>query len=512
MTAPWNRWKPGALLVALAGVPAIACSSAPTAVPVHAMRARASAATTLSAPVVTDHNDLYRSGEFVVPNLTLANARHLHLDPRFRGGVDGHVYAQPLYWRAASARDGQIVVATESNAVEALDATTGAVVWKRQLASPVPAAMLPCGNIAPVGITGTPTIDPATASVFVSANALVGGRVKALVYGLALATGRVLPGWPVDVGAGLASMGFSPQAQGQRGSLTLWNGVLYVPYGGRNGDCGSYHGTVVAVRTATPAIVAAWRTKALKGGIWAVGGAVVADDHLFVATGNTSGTTRWGGGEAIVRFDAHLKTSDSPADFFAPKNWLELDDEDLDIGGSNPMPLDVAHQHFIVALGKDGDAYVVDRERLGGVGGQRAQAHVSSSAIIGGPASWTSGSAGFVVFRADATAAKCASRQGLTVIRIGARATIATAWCAALDGDGSPIVTTTDGSSNRIVWIVGAEGDNLLHGFEAANGAVVFNGGGPSDAMRGVHHMSTMLAAQGHIYVPADGRIYAFTP
>jgi len=52
----------------------------------------------------------------------------------------------------------------------------------------------------------------------------------------------------------------------------------------------------------------------------------------------------------------------------------------------------------------------------------------------------------------------------LTVLKVrsGSPPTIETAWCGALRGAGSPIVTTTDGRSNPVVWIVGAEGDNLL--------------------------------------------------
>jgi hypothetical protein len=37
--------------------------------------------------------------------------------------------------------------------------------------------------------------------------------------------------------------------------------------------------------------------------------------------------------------------------------------------------------------------------------------------------------------------------------------------CAHLDNHGAPIVTTTDASSDPIVWAVGAECDDQLHGF-----------------------------------------------
>jgi hypothetical protein len=50
------------------------------------------------------------------------------------------------------------------------------------------------------------------------------------------------------------------------------------------------------------------------------------------------------------------------------------------------------------------------------------------------------------------------------------------AWCARMDGRGAPIVTTTDGSAEPIVWAVGAEGDDRLHGFRGDTGEEIYAG------------------------------------
>ena len=102
---------------------------------------------------------------------------------------------------------------------------------------------------------------------------------------------------------------------------------------------------------------------------------------------------------------------------------------------------------------------------------------------------------------------------GLTVLRIAAaaRGGIGTAWCASVDGAGSPISTTSNGTADRIVWIAGAEGDDRLHGFRADNGQPVFTGGGPDDRMAGVRHFETLVAANGRLYVAGDGKVYAFS-
>ena len=86
------------------------------------------------------------------------------------------------------------------------------------------------------------------------------GRPRHLVYGLRLSDGGVLPGFPVDVAAGLATRGirFDPAAQNQRGALALLNGRIYVSFGGHFGDCSDYHGVVVGVGIDPPQLMGAW--------------------------------------------------------------------------------------------------------------------------------------------------------------------------------------------------------------------------------------------------------------
>ena len=78
-------------------------------------------------------------------------------------------------------------------------------------------------------------------------------------------------------------------------------------------------------------------------------------------------------------------------------------------------------------------------------------------------------------------------------------------WCASLNGRGSPIITTSDGSRGAIVWVLGAEGDNLLHGFNASTGAAIYTG---TAALAGLHHFQTLIAAGGRLYVGADNTVY----
>src|ERR1043165_9413780 len=88
--------------------------------------------------VVTYHNSIHRDGAYVIPQLTQAAAANMHRDTGFNASVSGHIYAQPLFWKASESGRGLVIVATESNSVYALDEATGATVWQKQLDPSVP--------------------------------------------------------------------------------------------------------------------------------------------------------------------------------------------------------------------------------------------------------------------------------------------------------------------------------------------------------------------------------------
>ncbi len=200
-------------------------------------------------------------------------------------------------------------------------------------------------------------------------------------------------------------------------------------------------------------------------------------------------------------------------DFFAPSDWQVLDQRDADLGATNPVPIDVPTtsgvQSLMLALGKDRRAYLLDRNNLGGIGGQLISEIVSERSILTSPAVYPADGGVYVAFRGEGT--NCSTKDnGLTVLKIeaGSPPKMTTAWCGALRGAGAPMVTTTDGHSNPIVWIVGAEGDNRLHAFGGDTGEPLLTGG---EAMSGLRRFQTLIAAEDRLYVAADGRIYGFS-
>src|SRR5205814_4920131 len=369
---------------------------------------------------------------------------------------------------------------------------------------------LPCGNITPLGITGTPVVDLASRSLLF--NAMIDGATKKhFIYSLNVDTGAINPGWPVDVGATATYNGttFTSLVQNERAALGLVNGVVYVPYSGHAGDCGAYRGWVVGVRINNPASVTAWATTAVGGGIWGHGGVASDGTNLFVVTGNTFNTGgNWSVGEAIIRLQAGPIFSGNPTDYWAPTNWLSLDNGDTDLGGCGAVLFDVpggTPSQLALALGKDGNAYLSNRSNLGGITTPVASANVGVAIRGQSAASYRTANGRYFVFR-DGSSAISAYKVTATN-----PPSIVPAWTVSQSGQGSPWVTTTDGTNNAIVWVVGTEnGDQRLHAYNGDTGAVVYAGGGANELMANTRKWNGGIVARGRIYFAASNKVYAF--
>ena len=465
------------------------------------------------------HNHASRDGLYVDSAFTQRAATSLTRDMNFDGAIVGNVYAQPLYLENGPGGRPTIIAVTESNNVYALDALDGSIIWERNVGDAVPANDVPCTILDPLGITSTPIVDLASRSLFLAAMTTPDGGTtkKHFILSLSVDTGEINPGWPVDVETvSYHGINFTPVIQLQRAALGLVGNILYVGYASFS-DCSPYHGWLVGVPIDNPVSVTAWATDASKGGIWGVGGVASDGKNPFVTTGNTSGTNgNWGGGEAIIRFQPGPVFSGSPTDYWVPTNWFALDNTDLDLGGSGPLLLDVPDatpSHLIVAMGKDGKAYLVNRDNLGGISAPIASAQIAGTQFLRQAAAAYRTTLGtYVAFRAD--------RSTLSVFRItGANPpTIVNGWSVnrGAGNCGSPFVTSTNGTSNMFIWVVGTEdrgntGDQRLHGYDGETGAVVYDGGGPNELMAGTHNYSTTgIAALGRIYVAGDNKVYAF--
>ena len=280
------------------------------------------------------------------------------LKSRFSRRVDGQVYAQPLIV------GGRIYVSTENNSVYAFT-TDGRLVFRRHFGAPVPGSSLPCGNISPSGITGTPVI--ADGRLFAVAYLRPHRHV---LYGLDPATGHVVLRRVADPG--------NPITEQERGALLADHGRIYVPYGGLYGDCGNYHGVVVSLTT-TGASKIEYVNPAHEGGIWAPGGlSEEPSGDLLAATGNGAGG---GGGFAFGNSVIRLSPTLTRKGYWAPSDWAALSSSDSDVGSVEPVSLPGGR---VFQSGKNGVGYVLS-PGLGGIGGEAFKGDICDGAY-GAPA------------------------------------------------------------------------------------------------------------------------------
>src|SRR6266481_7527917 len=356
------------------------------------------------------HNHQSRDGLYIDSAFTQSAAVNLTRDLNFDGTFVGNVYAQPLYIENGPGGKAMIIVATESNNVYALDAGNGTIIWQRNVGEPVSADYLIGTKLDPMGITGTPIVDLASRALLLDAMITPDGGTtkKHLILSLNVDTGDINPGWPVDVEATATYNGihFDPSIQQQRPALGILGNILYVGYGSMR-DCSPFHGWLVGVPIDNPASVTAWAaaTNSHGGAIWGVGGVASDGKNPFVATGNTFSTGgNWGGGEAVIRFQPGPIFTGSPSDYWAPLDWLDLDNLDFDLGGCGPLLVDVpgaTPSHLVVALGKNTIGYLLNRDNLGGISAPVAQSSVDpGNSIIQAAVTYRTEQGTYVAFRA----------------------------------------------------------------------------------------------------------------
>jgi outer membrane protein assembly factor BamB len=373
---------------------------------------------------ITYHHDNARTG--YIPN---APDPH-QLTRAWNVQLDGAVYAEPLVIGE------HVIVATEGDSLYALDRNSGQVQWHTNVGSPVPQSTLPCGDIDPLGITGTPVYDPATGLIFAVAE--ITGPAHILV-GVDVTTGQVRVRRLVDI------PGMDPQAHQQRAALAMSQNMVYIAYGGLDGDCSDYRGTVVASQTDGSGPLLSYRIPTPReGGIWAPSGpAIDQSGNLYVSVGNGAVTHgAWDHSDSILRFSPNLQLQDG----FAPTQWQQDNGSDADLGSMGPILLPGG---LIFADGKSGLGYLLHANALGGVGGQAQVIPICHS--YGGAA--LLGSQLFV---------PCT--DGLREVLVGPGANMRLGWHAPSQISGSPIV------GGRTVYSLDPSG--TLYALDTASGTV----------------------------------------
>jgi outer membrane protein assembly factor BamB len=344
--------------------------------------------------------------------------------------LDGAVYASPI------AVGGVIVVATENDSAYAFDAQ-GKQLWHVKVGSPSPAYQRACGDIDPLGITGTPIYSAQTGDVYVVAEH--NGTVGHDLIALDLHTGKISWRRSVDL------PGPAPAAMQQRGALAITGGRVWVPFGAQAGDCSNYKGRVVGVRldgTGTP--VAYDPSTRRQGGIWNPAGPTVDPaGHLYVVSANGSSFP----GDAYDHTNSVLELSPSGEllDSFAPTDWAQNNQGDVGLGSQGVA---LVGTQWAVLGGKSGPVYVLRRGHLGGIGGQVSVTSVCLS--FGGAA-------------VDGSVVYLPCTDGVRAVRVDDAGKLHVRWHASGSVAGSPVV------GGGRVWALDYTA-GVLHALDPATG------------------------------------------
>jgi hypothetical protein len=412
--------------------------------------------------------------------------------------LDETVYGSPLVYQ------GVVYVGTLNNTVYALNQSDGSVVWSKNLGAPETTGW-GCGNVSPQGILGTPVIDAAANRIYVAA--FLSTDVY-WVFGLDLgAAGNIVLQTAIPT-----TGGFDWTIQQERGALALANGNVYVPFGGRAGDCGAYHGWIFAVPTNGAAVGNPYVTPGQGAGFWTAGGVVVDDTtgKVFETSGNgtSSGCNANSNGTPAFENDAIVRLSSSLAheDAFIPQDWRAhwcSNDQDL---GSASMVLISPTLAF--QSGKWGSGFLVNPQALGGMDGQLyptpSPAPYSEANVCRG--SLSDANFGSYAYAAPYVYLSCEG-NGLVALSVntstpsfsGCGSTCSSpSWNATGFHPGPPIV------AGGAVWAVDINGGGL-YGFNATTGAQIYHSGS-----FGVTHFSTPSEAGGQIFVSAGTAVRSF--
>jgi outer membrane protein assembly factor BamB len=310
-----------------------------------------------SHPAVTKPDSVAKAHFTNWPTYGRTNARSAHTGQAVHGplragwkdSLDGAVYGEPLVVGTT------LIVATENDTVYGLNAKNGKRRWRKHLGTPAPLNTLPCGDIDPLGITGTPAFDPKTGSVFAVAET-VGGRHT--LWSLNATTGR--PRWhrSMDV-----VKHRQRDAEQERSAVLVAHRRVITTYGGLDGDCANYVGYVTSTATNGKGRTRHYAVPTSReAGMWSPAGPVIGQNgNVYVASGNGAELQgKWDKSDSVTELTPGRLHR---VGVFAPNSWPQDNRADLDLGSSSPVPVN----HRVVIAGKRGTVYLL-RPSLGGVG------------------------------------------------------------------------------------------------------------------------------------------------
>jgi hypothetical protein len=475
--------------------------------------------------VVTYHNDVGRTG--LNPGETIlspANVNAGSFGLLFSQSVDGMIVGQPLYLSNISIPGlgvhNLVYVATLHDSVYAFDAdsnsgSNAAPIWQVNFTSPAAGittasgTALPCRGVTgyqEAGIVSTPVIDPNSGTLYVIAKTNENGTVFHRLHALDVTTGHERANSPVAIVATFTTnngtaVKFNSLHAMNRPALLLNNGIVYAAFGS-NGCNDSAHGWVIAYNATTFQQVGVFNAAPGKGlaSIWQTGSGPAADSNgnIYVSTAEADFTGNVGGqdyGMSILKLSQGLGTL-TLADYFTPYNQASLSSADLDVSSCGTVVLPDqpgSIPHLLVASGKEGTVYLLNRDNMGQYNASGDTQIVQEMPLAVGPmfstpAYWNNK----VYFAGNFRPIQAFSLGG------GLLSTPPMAQSMKMPGAHSPTISA-NGDTHGILWII----SGALNAFDATTLKLLYNTrqAGTRDLLPPAANFITQTVANGKVYV-----------
>ena len=502
--------------------------------------------TSPNCPFPTSRGDITRNGANTQETfLTPADVNKNTFGKLFTAPIDYIAMAQPLYMPGVTIAIGSyagtthnvMYVVTQADSVYALDADTGAQLWWVNFTTPAlgittaSGRFLPCGT-APgfdqEGIVGTPVIDPNTTpnpTMYLVAKTLNNGTVQHHLHALDITTGAEQPNSPVLIQAtSVSKLGhktvFNSLHQKNRPGLLLLNGLLYLGFGSNYCNDGN-SGWVLSYDPATLTQQAVFNTSPDKGltSIWQTGNGLAADEagNIFVETAE-AGPNAYDiqtGGQTFCNSVIKLYPDLAVADYFTPWSVAFLNTNDLDLSSTGALvlpdqePGPSLYGHELIAGGKQGFVYVLDRDQMG-MYSTNDSAVLQEFPLIPGesdtlvqdvlyssPAYWNN----TVYFAPNASPILAFPLSGGL---LGTPLNSAQRY----PGSHSPSISA-NGNSNGVLWVL----NGALSAFDAVSLQLLYNTNQASakrDLLPPLGHFVTQTVVNGRVYVGTQNSLVAY--
>lgn len=466
--------------------------------------------------------------------LTPANVNKNGFGHLFSVPLDYVVMAQPLYIpnvNISGTVHNVIYVVTQADSVYAIDAETGTQLWWVNFTYPAQGIVtaqtsnktLPCGNgygYDQEGIIGTPVIDPGNSTMYLVAKTVVNSTVQHNLHALDITTGNDRPGSPVQIVAqttyGEKVTNFNSLHQKNRPGLLLLNGVIYLAFGS-NGCNDDNSGWVLSYNENSLAQLAIFNTSPDHGltSIWQTGNGIAADENnnIYVETAESCDTC-YNIPQGATYSNTVLKlTPDlTVGDYFTPFDVQFLNSNDLDLSSTGVLILPDqggSYPHELIAGGKQGFVYLLDRDDLG-MFHQTYDQDIEEFSLIPGEGT---GQVKDVLFSSPAywnnTIYFAPNDSPLLAYPLsnGSLGTPA-ATSSTYTGAHSPSISA-NGNSNGILWDI--TGGNL-YGFNATNLQMLYSSNQikTRDALPPLGHFVTPTIANGRVYVGTENSVETY--